>query len=428
MQDYLVQPCARVRAVIEVSSSKSYTNRAYIIGALADGETLLKNVLVSDDTLRMHSALAALSVPLRRSGVSTVLISGGAQNLRQAKEEIYLGNSGTSLRLLTAFCALVPGDTVLTGDARLAERPMEDLLSAAQQAGIDAISEKNNGHAPIVVKGTGSISGGKITIEGGISSQYLTSLMIIAPYAKQDLEISVIGALTSKPYIDITIDIMSAFGVEVINENYRRFFVPSGKAYVAREYAIEADYSSAGYFFAAAALTGGVVKVKGLKHDSKQGDAKMLSLLEQMGCAILKGDDFVEVQGTKALKPVNADMNACPDMAMTIAVLAAFAEGKTTIKNVYNIRLKECDRLAATIAGLKALGVFVEELDDGMIIHGSADLRTLHGGAIDTYNDHRIAMSFALAGLRIPGVIICNKACVSKTFPNFWECFERLYG
>ena len=332
------------------------------------------------------------------------------------------------MRLLTAFCALVSGDTVLTGDARLQERPMRDLLSAAQQAGIHAVSQNNNGHAPIVVKGAGSIRGGKITIEGGISSQYLTSLMIIAPYAEHDVEIHVIGSLTSKPYVDITLDIMSAFGVEVSNENYRKFFVPTGQAYVPREYTIEADYSSAGYFFAAAALTGGVVKVRGLKPNSKQGDAKMLSLLEQMGCAILKGEDFVEVRGPQALKPVTADMNACPDMAMTIAVLAAFAEGKTTIKNVYNIRLKECDRLAATVQGLKTLGVFVEALDDGMMIHGSCDARAIHGGAIDTYNDHRIAMSFALAGLRIPGVIIRNKECVSKTFPNFWECFERLYG
>ncbi len=428
MQDYLVQPCTHVRAVLEVPSSKSYTNRAYIIGALTGRETKLKNVLVSEDTHYMRMALESLGILIENVGENEVVIHGGVSRLHKAKEEIYLGNSGTSLRLLTALCALVPGNTVLTGDARLQERPMADLLSAAQQAGVDAVSRQNNEHAPIVVKGTGSISGGKITIEGGISSQYLTSLMIIAPCAEQDVEISVIGTLTSKPYIDITIDIMSAFGVEVINENYRGFFVPSGKAYVPREYTIEADYSSAGYFFAAAAITGGAVKVQGLKHDSKQGDAKMLSLLEQMGCAILKGEDFVEVRGPNMLKPISADMNACPDMAMTIAVLAAFAQGKTTIKNVYNIRLKECDRLAATTAGLKALGVFVEELDDGMIIHGSCDARTLHGGAIDTYNDHRIAMSFALAGLRIPGVRIRNKACVSKTFPNFWECFERLYG
>ncbi|KKT35737.1 MAG: 3-phosphoshikimate 1-carboxyvinyltransferase [Parcubacteria group bacterium GW2011_GWA2_44_12] len=427
MSDCKVRVKFGINADINVPSSKSYTNRAYIISSLADGKSLIKNVLVSEDTLYMQKALSSLGVSFEKIG-DDVIVKGGVNCLKPFSNEIYVGNSGTCLRFLTPFCALINGKTVLTGSSRLKERPMTDLLGAIPIAGISAVSKQSNGFAPIIIDGRGTILGGTVRLSGEISSQCASALLLCAPYASRDIEIFIKGELTSKPYVDMTLDIMKDFGASVERDGYKRFFVKAGAHYQPREYSIEGDYSSAGYFFAAAALTGGVVKVRGLKPNSKQGDAKMLSLLEQMGCAILKGEDFVEVRGPQALKPVTADMNACPDMAMTIAVLAAFAEGKTTIKNVYNIRLKECDRLAATVQGLKTLGVFVEALDDGMMIHGSCDARAIHGGAIDTYNDHRIAMSFALAGLRIPGVIIRNKECVSKTFPNFWECFERLYG
>lgn len=425
MSDYKVKTKSNINAKATIPSSKSYTNRAFIISAMAEGVTALYNILESEDTSHMQNALSLLGIKIERKG-DKADVRGGIKDLKEQPKEIFLGNSGTSIRFLVPFCAFVKGRTVLTGDRRLKERPMEDLLSALKQAGVNARSLNGNGKAPVAIEGNGAIKGGTVNISGEISSQYLSALLLVAPYAEQDVEINIVGKLVSKPYIDITADIMKAFGVNVANENYKKFRIAGGQRYKPCEYSIPSDYSSASYFFAAAAVTGGTVKASGLDINSRQGDAKFLDILERMGCDIIRNEQCIEVKGPKTLKGVDVNMNDCPDSAMTLAVISAFAEGKTIIKDIYNLRVKECDRIKAVASELNKLGVKAEELKDGMIIHGDPKMNGYHGALVETYNDHRIAMSFSLFGLNVPKVVIKNKECVAKTFPDYWERFLAL--
>jgi len=403
---------------IEVSGSKSYTNRALIISSLARGKTILKKPLISDDTKHMINALRLLGVKIKIKDSEFEIMP---KALHPAEDELFIGNSGTSARFLTAFAALIPGKTKITGEKRMQQRPIKELLFAIEQLGIKYQCESFC--PPLEIKG-GTLVGGDCEINGEESSQYLTAILMIAPYSQKDITIKIKGELSSKPFVDMTIDIMKKFGVKVENENYKTFIIKAGQRYRGGEYTIEADMTAASYFFAAPAIVGGTVRVKNINPDTKQGDINFIYALEKMGCKINKGKDFIEVSKTKELKPIEIDMNSMPDVAQTLAVTALFANGTTKIRNIANLRIKETDRIKATVTELRKLGAKVIESDSGMIIQ--PPVNGFKPARIKTYNDHRMAMSFALTGLRIPGIKIENPECVNKTFPEFWKTFEKL--
>ena len=407
-----------VNAVIEAPPSKSYTQRALIVAALAKGKSMLKNPLFSDDTSYMIAALNQFGVKIEKKR-NNLIVYGTNGILEQPKEKIFVGNAGTAMRFLTAVASIAEGTTMITGNKRMRQRPMQDLLYALQQLGIR--SESNNGFPPIKIYG-GIFNGRNVNLKGNISSQYLSSLLMCAPYAKKGITINIAGKLASKPYIDITLDVMKNFGVSVKNINYKKFFVNNNKKYKARSYKIEGDASSASYFFSAAAVTKGRVMVKNINPNSKQGDIKFVDVLKKMGCGVRKGKDYVQVEG-HSLKSINIDMNKMPDIVPTLAITSLFASSTTTIRNVSNLRFKETDRLRALAFELRKIGANVEELQDGLKIKR----RRLQKAIIETYNDHRMAMSFAIAGLVINGIRIKNPACVNKSFPGFWNKFNELY-
>lgn len=415
------------RARVVVPGSKSITNRALIIAALAEGETTLVSPLHSDDTERMRECIAALGADVVEPEKGRLVIRGSGGKFQAPAEPLFAGNSGTTIRFLTAAAALAPAGAkvLLDGNARMRERPIQDLVDALNQLGVGAKSLRANGCPPVELPG-GGIAGGRCRVAGGISSQYLSALLIAAPLAKNDVTIDVEGDLVSKPYAEITLDVMRAFGVEVKNESYQTFHIPAGQCYQGRTYAIEPDASNATYFLAAAALTGGTVTVEGLGTTSIQGDARFVDVLEQMGCRVSQEADRFTVTGPKRLKPINIDLEAMPDTAQTTAVLAAFADGESVIEGIGNLRVKETDRIAAVAIELGKMGVSVEEGRDFWRITPPAG--GLHGAAIDTYDDHRMAMSFAVAGLAVPDVVINDAGCVAKTFPSFWTLWEEAFG
>lgn len=344
-------------------------------------------------------------------------VAGGPMHAPQTP--LMLGNSGTAVRFLAAACATLDGAAVLDGTARMRERPISDLVEALRAWGVEA--DAPTGCPPLTVRSSGSF-GGAITVRGDASSQYLTGLLLAAPRATRDVDIAIDGVLVSKPYVDLTLSMMAERGVSASHREYKAFHVPAGQSYWPGTYAIEADASGASYFFAAAAVVGGRVRVNHLSMRSVQGDAQFPRVLEQMGCMVREGEDWIEVSSNGTLRGIDIDLNAMPDMAQTLAVTALFADGPTTIRNVANLRIKETDRIEATATELRKLGAEVDAFEDGLRIHPGPH----RAAAIDTYDDHRMAMSFALAGLRIPGVVINDPGCVSKTFPDFFERFSAL--
>lgn len=409
-----------INAVVEAPPSKSYTNRALIVAALANGESIIKNPLFSDDTEYMASALEKFGVKIERKADAFVM-HGTDGKLAKPKEKVFVGNAGTTMRFIASFAALSAGEAVITGDRRMQQRPISDLLDGLRQLGVK--SESSNGFPPVKIYG-GSFIGGKALLKGSVSSQYLSSIMMCAPYAKKGIEIIIEGELASKPYADITIDVMKSFGVAAKNIDYSRFIISNKIKYKPKSYKVEGDASSASYFFAAAAITKGKIMVKNVNPYSIQGDIKFVELLEKMGCTIRKGKDFIEVNGQeRSLKGIEVDMNGMPDAVPTLAVTSMFADSTTTIRNVPNLRFKETDRLRALASELRKIGANVEEMQDGLKIKR----RRLQKAVIETYNDHRMAMSFAIAGLAINGIRIKNPKCVSKSFPDFWERFNSLY-
>ena len=407
-----------VKAVIEAPPSKSYTQRALVIAALANGKSIIKNPLFSDDTSHMISALKAFGARTERKG-NNLVVYGTNGKLKQPKGRIFSGNAGTTMRFITAFASLADGTSVITGDKRMQQRPINDLLDALRQLGVK--SESSSGCPPVKIYG-GNFIGGAAKLKGSISSQYLSSILMCSPYAKKEVSISIIGQLASKPYVDITIDIMKQFGADVRNIGYKKFLIKNSAKYKPKIYKIEGDASSASYFFAAAAVTKGKVKVKNINPESKQGDIHFADILKKMGCAVKKYKDAVQVKGN-SLKSVDVDMNSMPDTVPTLAVTSLFAGSTTVIRNVPNLRFKETDRLNALAFELRKIGADVEETQDGLKIKR----RRLQKAIIETYNDHRMAMSFAVAGLAIRGIRIKNHGCVSKSFPNFWVKFKELY-
>ncbi len=414
-----IQPVNHLNAVIKAPSSKSYANRALIISALAKGKSTLKNLNFTDDTLYMIKSLESFGVKIEKEGDS-LIIHGTEGKLKLPAEQIYVGNAGTTMRFITTFASLADGKVTLSGDERMQQRPIKELLDSLNQIGIHAYSEKNNGCPPVVIEG-GILKGGEIKIHGNISSQFISAILMISPLAKENIRLKILNELTSKPYVDITLELMKHFGAEITNNSYKEFIVEN-KGYKHSDYFIEGDASSASYFFAAAAITKGNVKVTGVNPNSVQGDIHFAEVLEKMGCKIKKGSDYIEVTGS-SLKAISIDMNSMPDTVQTLAVVALFADGKTEIKNIANLRLKETDRIHALANELRKLGAEVEEKSDGIIITP----KNMKSSEIETYNDHRMAMSFAVVGLAIKGIKIKNPECVSKSFPDFWERFNELY-
>ena len=419
MKSRKIQGTDKVEAALTLPGSKSYTHRALIAAALAPGESILANALKAEDTELTARALVSLGADLDWQG-RTIRVQGTGGRLKPAPESIFLGNSGTSMRFLTAVAALGQRTYRFAGTPRLSERPMGELLEALRSLGVRATSEKGNDCPPVIIQG-GGFTGGKARLSGKVSSQYLSALLLIGPLAPRGVEIEITGELVSRPYVDITLSVLAAFGITYSREAYQRFVLPGGQSYQGRHYDIEADASSASYFWAAAALTGGRVTITNLDLESVQGDIDFLSVLARMGCHPVSSPEGITVEGG-ALKGIHMDMSAMPDLVPTLGVLAAFAEGETVVSGVAHLRHKESNRLAAVVTELHKMGITAEETPDGLRILGGAP----HGAEIDTYQDHRIAMSFAVAGLTAPGVVIRDPDCVAKSFPDFWEYFEKL--
>ena len=414
-----IKPINLKFAEVEVPGSKSYSHRIIIAAALSDGVCRLSHTLESEDILLTRKGLSQMGVAMEEKN-DVLQVNGTRGILNTCDAPIYLGNSGTSMRLLTGVATLGKGTYLLTGTDRMCERPIGDLLDALTLLNVDAVAQNANGCPPIKIRG-GQLKGGKTTLNCGISSQYLSSLLLIGPYTQNGLDITVTKGPVSKPYIDMTVDIMNKMGITVTRDAYKHFHVPGNQCYRSGDYVVEPDCSQAGYFWAAAAVTGACVKVKRITRDTCQGDVRFAEVLERMGCKVSYEPDGISVTGNE-LFAVEADMSDMPDIVPTLSVVAAFAKGKTIIKNVAHLKAKESDRLTATATELRKMGINVTALDDGLIVEGG----TPHGARIKTYDDHRMAMSFAVAGLKVPGVLIENENCVEKSFPTFWEVLAKL--
>jgi 3-phosphoshikimate 1-carboxyvinyltransferase len=417
-------PCAKVR----VPGSKSITNRALVLGALSAGKgtVYLSGGLLSEDTDVMIAALRKLGVDVRvgQSADPDIHIRHDTTGRHfAASADLFVANSGTTMRFLTAMVSLFPGRYRLDGIPRMRERPIEDLLIALRQLGVQARSEAGNHCPPVVIEGTGW-KNGRVVIRGDISSQFLSGLLMSAPFAPHETIIEVDGPLVSVPYVEMTVRMIEHWYLQIHRLSDTAYRIP-GQQYGALadggQYSIEPDASAASYFWAVAGITRGEVMVVWLNTKSLQGDVRFVEVLEQMGCRVVREDAGIIVQGRR-LHGIDVDMNAISDTVMTLAAVACFAKGPTTIRNVAHIRHKETDRLAALATELRKVGAEVEEFADGLKITP----RPLHGAVIDTYNDHRMAMSMALIGLKVPGIVIRNPGCVAKTYPGFWDDLERL--
>jgi 3-phosphoshikimate 1-carboxyvinyltransferase len=423
MSDSLeIQPLVRpADATLRPPGSKSITNRALVCAALAAGRSVLRGALASEDTQVMIDALGRLGIAIDvLDAGQTLRVAGCGGKLPIAAAELYVANSGTTVRFLTALVALGHGTYRLDGSARMRERPIQDLLDTLAQLGVLAHGERPGGCPPVVIEADG-LAGGKATVRGEVSSQFLSGLLMAAPYAASPLELSIAGLLVSQPYIQMTLAVMKSFGVEVETDGLARFRIAAPLNYRATSYEIEPDASAASYFWAAAAISGGRVAVEGLSRASLQGDVAFCDCLARMGCPVVYGADRVTVVGG-ALRGIDVDMNAISDTVQTLSAVALFAEGPTRIRGVAHIRHKETDRIGALATELRKFGAQVEEHADGLTIVPDK----VHGATIDTYNDHRMAMSLSLVGLRVPGVVINDPGCTAKTYPRFFEDLARL--
>lgn len=406
--------------VVTIPGSKSITHRALIAGGLAAGKTILRNDLDCEDTRHTAGALKSMGVKMTRKGNDLVMSGMGETVCDQPYEKtLFLGNSGTSFRLLLPVLALVRGRFLMTGTPRMQERPMGPLVDALRQLGAEVACVNNNGRPPIRIASDG-IPGGAVTLPGDASSQFLSALLLSGPYARKDVDITVNGDLVSKPYVDVTIDVMAAFGVRVKRQGYTRFSVSAVQQYQPRDYTVQGDVSSASYFWAGAAITGKTVTTRNIHPQGRQGDIRLLEVFETMGCVVNREADRVSVTGGP-LTGVDVDMGAMPDMVPTLAAVALFAKGKTTIRNVGHLRFKESDRLNAVTEEWRKLGGRVEEFEDSLVVHGG---ERLCGARVDPHDDHRLAMSLAVVGLKVPGIRIQNPACVNKSFPQFWDLWK----
>ncbi|WP_067702838.1 3-phosphoshikimate 1-carboxyvinyltransferase [Erwinia sp. ErVv1] len=423
MDSLTLQPIALVEGTVNLPGSKSVSNRALLLAALASGTTRLTNLLDSDDVRHMLNALQALGVNYQLSADRTVCeVTGQAGPLQtQGSLELFLGNAGTAMRPLAAALCLGRNDIVLTGEPRMKERPIGHLVDALRQGGAEIDYLEQDNYPPLRLRG--GFNGGEVSVDGSVSSQFLTALLMTAPLAKRDTRIVIKGDLVSKPYIDITLNLMATFGVTVKHDHYGVFHITGNQRYVSPgDYLVEGDASSASYFLAAAAVKGGTVKVTGIGRNSVQGDIRFADVLEKMGAVIEWGDDYIACTRGE-LNAIDLDMNHIPDAAMTIATAALFAKGTTVLRNIYNWRVKETDRLAAMAIELRKVGAEVEEGNDYIRVTPPTAIQYAE---IGTYNDHRMAMCFSLVALSLSPVTLLDPGCTAKTFPDYFEQLSRI--
>ncbi len=417
-------PCGPIRGSIRPPGSKSLTNRALVIAALAEGKSILRGALASEDTHVMIESLARLGIVVEESAAGTQLaIQGCGGEIPVQLADLFVGNSGTTVRFLTAMLAACDGDFRLSGVPRMHERPIADLIATLNHLGADVSSQLNTGCPPVLINASG-LQGGEATVRGDVSSQFLSALLMAAPYAREPVCLRVAGELVSQPYVEMTCKLMQDFGGRVDTADLSRFVIPGQQRYQAREYAIEPDASAASYFWGAAAITGGEVTVRGLGQDALQGDVAFVDCLEQMGCEVRNQVQSITVIG-KQLHGIDVNMNAISDTAQTLGVVALFAQGPTTIRGISHVRHKETDRIGDLARELRKFGATIDEFEDGLRITPPANYDSFRGASIATYNDHRMAMSLALAGLWLPGVVINDPSCTAKTYPQFFEDLWR---
>ena len=417
-----------VRGTVAAPPSKSATQRALIAAALAAGRSRLRHPLLSDDTRHLVAALRTVGIGTAAAApgrAPEIVVEGQGGRIPADRADLSVGNAGTAMRFLTAVLALGRGEYTLDGSERMRRRPIEDLLQALRRLGARAESVRGDGCPPVRVGGPG-LPGGAARLRGGTSSQYLSAILLAGPATSRGVDIEIEGTLVSRPYVDLTIDVMRRFGVDVETSPPgpapTSFRVAPGRPYRPRDLVIEGDWSSASYFLAAAAVTSGRVRVERLDPESRQGDAGFARLMEKMGCRVTRGDDWIEVEGAGPLRGIEADCGDMPDIVPTLAVVALFADGPTRVTGVPHLKVKESDRIAALVAEIHRLGGEAAGAADGLTIVP----RPLRGARVETYADHRIAMAFAVAGLRVPGVVVADPSCVSKSFPGFWTALDRL--
>jgi 3-phosphoshikimate 1-carboxyvinyltransferase len=426
-------PIARAAGAVRMPGSKSISNRVLLLAALSRGDTRVKDLLDSDDTGVMLDALKKLGVSIERRSENSVLVHGVGGNFPVGSADLWLGNAGTALRPLAAVLALSGGEYRLSGAARMHERPIGDLVDALRRLGAAIEYSGKEGFPPLAIRPGTIKRGTSVRVRGDVSSQYLSALLMALPLADAAASVEVEGELVSRPYVEITLNLMRRFGINVVQKGWRSFAVPKGSYSTPGEIRVEGDASSASYFLAAGAISGlsggGPVRVQGVGRSSIQGDVRFAEVLERMGAAISMGEDWIEsAAGDEArargrLKPLDADLNHIPDAAMTAAVVALFAGGPSTIRNIASWRVKETDRIAAMATELRKLGAAVDEGADYLKVMPPAALRP---ATIDTYDDHRMAMSFSLAALGGIKVRINGPGCVGKTFPEYFEVLASI--
>lgn len=424
METLNLSPASRAQGSIKLPGSKSISNRTLLLAALAEGTTHIRDLLASDDTARMLDALTILGVPLEQTGADDWKVTGMGGAFKVKEADLFLGNAGTAFRPLTAALALSGGHYKLSGVARMHERPIGDLVEALRQAGADIRYLGNEGFPPLEISPS-AVSGSKVSVRGNVSSQFLTALLMALPLTGQETTIEVIGELISKPYIEITLNLMARFGVVVQRNGWQSFTIPAGSRYQSPgELWVEGDASSASYFLAAGAIGRGPVRVEGIGKQSIQGDVRFAEALELMGADITMGDHWIEAKASGKLKALDLDCNHIPDAAMTLAIAALYADGTTTLRNIASWRVKETDRISAMATELRKVGATVEEGADYIRVTPPAHLTP--NAAIDTYDDHRMAMCFSLVSLGGVPVTINDPKCVAKTFPDYFDRYGEV--
>lgn len=423
----LSPPASPLNATAAISGSKSYTNRALLMAAQADGASRLRHASSSSDNEAMVAALRKLGVSVTQEDAQgdegpTLLVQPPTGGLLPFKGEIDIGPAGTTMRFLTALCAAIPGiDVVLRGTERMHVRPIQELVDALRSLGAEIDYLGTPGCPPLRIRTRQPLRGGSVQMNGSVSSQFISALLLTAPLHRNPLSVEITSEQTSKSYIDMTIQSVADFGVKITNDSYSRYASPAGARFTAREYEVEGDASGASYLWGLAAVSGGTITVRNLNPSSAQGDMRFPELLARMGCTVTSGERSVTVTGTGTLRGIEADMSNMPDTAQTLAVIASVAEGPTTITGLSTLRVKETDRIAALHHELAKLGIKSEPGPDFLVVHGGAP----RGALIATYEDHRMAMSFAMLGARIDGITIEEPQVVEKSFPSFWSVLAR---
>jgi 3-phosphoshikimate 1-carboxyvinyltransferase len=408
-----------VKAGITIPGSKSYTNRALLLAAMTPETVKIINPLVSDDTRAMIACLQSLGIEVA-SQDDNFEMSGDISAVKDRAYDLDADLSGTTIRFMLALCCVIPGRQTLRGKAGLNKRPIGDLVDALRQLGAEIEYLEKDGHPPLSITSS-ALKSGAVKLNGRQSSQYLSALLMVAPAIDGNVAIEVQSGLISKPYVNMTIEAMRHFGVEVTEPASGAYQIAGGQTYSCSEYIVEGDVSSASYFLAIAALTGSTLTLKNLNPRSSQADMGFLKILESMGSELTNGENAITIKGG-GVKPVEVDMRDCPDQAQTLAVLAAFADGVTTITGIQSLRVKETERIVALAQELKKMGIETSSTEDTLVVHGGKP----RAASIDTYGDHRMAMAFAVAGSKLPGMEILDPDVVAKTFPDFWDKLGEL--